>query len=355
MSRLFAPFQIRETRFKNRIVVSPMCEYSAIDGVPNDWHLVHLGSRAVGGAALVMTEATAVSAEGRISPEDTGIWNEQQADEFSRIAAFIRRQDAVPGMQLAHAGRKGSTQPPWLGGRVIAPDAPNGWVPVSPAATPFHPGDPPPRAMTASDIEQVVSDFAAAAGRARDAGFDVVELHMAHGYLLHEFLSPITNERSDDYGGSLENRMRLPIRVAAAVRSVWPAGLPLFVRISASDWIEGGWDVVSSIVLSRELKGVGVDLIDCSSGGIAPGIKIPVGPGYQVPFAEAVRREAAMPTVAVGLITDAGQADEIIESGKADAVMLARQLLRDPYWPLHAAKELGVEIPWPKQYDRAKT
>lgn len=354
MSRLFEPLQLRETKFKNRIIVSPMCEYSAVDGLPNDWHLVHLGSRAVGGAALVMTEATGVSPEGRISPEDTGIWNDQQAEVFGRIAAFIRSQDAVPGIQLAHAGRKGSTQPPWHGGRVIAPEAAKGWVPLSPGATPFHAGDPPPRAMTASDIEQVVSDFVAAAGRARKAGFEVVELHMAHGYLLHEFLSPITNQRSDDYGGSLDNRMRLPMRVAEGVRAAWPAERPLFVRISASDWIEGGWDITSSIALARALKGLGVDLIDCSSGGIAPGIKIPVGPGYQVPFAEAVRREAGIATVAVGLITDARQAEEIIESGKADAVMLARELLRDPYWPLHAARELGVEVPWPKQYERAK-
>jgi 2,4-dienoyl-CoA reductase-like NADH-dependent reductase (Old Yellow Enzyme family) len=354
MSRLFEPLQIRDTKFKNRIMVSPMCEYSAVDGVPTDWHLVHLGSRAVGGAALVMTEATGVSPEGRISPEDTGIWNEQQAEAFGRIAAFIRSQDSVPGMQLAHAGRKASTEVPWRGGKAIAPDAPNGWVPLAPVAAPFHPGDPIPRAMTVVDIEQVISDFSSAAARARNAAFEVVELHMAHGYLLHEFLSPITNQRSDQYGGSLENRMRLPIMVAEAVRAEWPAEQPLFVRISASDWIEGGWDIESSIALARELKGVGVDLIDCSSGGIAPGIKIPVGPGYQVPFAEAVRREAAIATVAVGLITDVRQAEEIIESGKADAVMLARQLLRDPYWPLHAAKELGVDALWPKQYERAK-
>lgn len=354
MSRLFEPLQIRDTKFKNRIMVSPMCEYSAVDGVPTDWHLVHLGSRAVGGAALVMTEATGVSPEGRISPEDTGIWNEQQAVAFGRIADFIRSQDSVPGMQLAHAGRKASTEVPWRGGKAIAPDAPNGWVPLAPVAAPFYPGDPIPRAMTSGDIEQVISDFSSAAVRARNAAFEVVELHMAHGYLLHEFLSPITNQRSDQYGGSLKNRMRLPIRVAEVVRAEWPAGQPLFVRISASDWIEGGWDIESSIALARELKGVGVDLIDCSSGGIAPGIKIPVGPGYQVPFAEAVRREAAIATVAVGLITDVRQAEEIIESGKADAVMLARQLLRDPYWPLHAAKESGVDVPWPKQYERAK-
>jgi 2,4-dienoyl-CoA reductase-like NADH-dependent reductase (Old Yellow Enzyme family) len=331
-----------------------MCEYSAVDGVPNEWHFVHLGSRAVGGAALVMTEATGVSPEGRISPEDTGIWNDQQQEAFARIAAFIRSQDAVAGIQLAHAGRKASTEAPWNGGKAIPPQAPNGWVPLGPGSTPFHPGDPPPHAMTPGDVEKVISDFAAAARRARNAGFDAVELHMAHGYLLHEFLSPITNERSDDYGGSLENRMRLPLKVAEAVRAEWPATLPVFVRISASDWTEGGWDVASSVTLAMKLKQAGVDLIDCSSGGIAPGIRIPVSPGYQVPFAEAVRREAGIPTIAVGLITEARQAEEIVESGKADAVMLARQLLRDPYWPLHAAKELGVDVPWPKQYDRAK-
>jgi 2,4-dienoyl-CoA reductase-like NADH-dependent reductase (Old Yellow Enzyme family) len=354
MSRLFAPFRLRGTRFKNRIFVSPMCEYSAIDGVPTEWHLVHLGSRAVGGAALVMTEATAVSPEGRISPEDTGIWNDQQAEVFGRIAAFIRSQNAVPGIQLAHAGRKGSTEVPWRGGRAIAPEAPNGWEPVGPGPMPFHPGDPPPRAMTRSDVDEVVIDFAAAAGRALDAGFEVVELHMAHGYLLHEFLSPITNQRSDEYGGSLGNRMRFPIRVAEAVRAVWPVERPLFVRISASDWIDGGWDIGSSIALAKRLKVAGVDLIDCSSGGIAPGIRIPVGPGYQVPFAEAVKHEGELATVAVGMITEARQAEEIIGNGRADAVMLARELLRDPYWPLHAAKELGVDVPWPQQYERAK-
>jgi 2,4-dienoyl-CoA reductase-like NADH-dependent reductase (Old Yellow Enzyme family) len=354
MSRLFVPLQLRETTLKNRIFVSPMCEYSAIDGVPNDWHFVHLGSRAVGGAGLVMTEATGVSPEGRISPDDTGIWNDEQAEAFARIAAFIRSQGAHSGIQLAHAGRKGSTQAPWNGGKAIPPHAQNGWVPWGPGSVPFHAGDPPPRAMTTGDIEKVIADFAGATRRARKAGFDVVELHMAHGYLLHEFLSPITNERSDGYGGSLENRMRLPVQVAEAVRAEWPAAQPLFVRISASDWIEGGWDIGSSIALAKELKRAGVDLIDCSSGGIAPGIRIPVAPGYQVPFAEAVRREAGIPTIAVGLITEARQAEEIVESGKADAVMLARQLLRDPYWPLHAAKELGVDVPWPKQYERAK-
>jgi 2,4-dienoyl-CoA reductase-like NADH-dependent reductase (Old Yellow Enzyme family) len=353
MSRLFSPLTIRQVTIRNRLFVSPMCQYSSNDGLPTDWHMVHLGSRAVGGAGLVMVEATAVSSEGRISPLDSGIWSDAHTDAFRSIARFIKEQGAAAAIQIAHAGRKASTDAPWNGGKAVAAGA-GGWQPIGPSAIPFSPASPPPRAMSLEDLDKVANQFAQAARRAVSAGFDVIEIHMAHGYLLHEFLSPLSNHRGDEYGGSLENRMRFPLRVAGGVRDVLPKDKPLFVRISATDWVDGGWDLEQSIVLAKELKKMGVDLIDCSSGGSAPGAKVPVGPGYQVPFSEAIRRDAQIATGAVGLITDAKQAEQILADGQADAVLMARELLRDPYWPLHAAAELGVDIAWPKQYDRAK-
>ncbi|MNX16088.1 NADPH dehydrogenase [compost metagenome] len=350
---LFTPLTLRELTFPNRIFVSPMCQYSAEDGMPNDWHLVHLGSRAVGGAALVIAEATAVTPEGRISPGDTGIWSDAQAQAFSRITRFIRENGAIAGIQLAHAGRKASTDAPWRGDNALGLDA-GGWIPVAPSPLAFEEGDPIPTALDSVAIDGIVDAFVAAARRSLDAGFQVVELHMAHGYLLHEFLSPLSNQREDDYGGSLANRARLPLRVAQAVREFWPETLPVFVRISATDWAEGGWDLDQSIPFSRWLKERGIDLIDCSSGGTVPHARIPVEPGYQVPFARAIRQEAGIPTGAVGLITDPAQADAILERGDADAVLLGRELLRDPYWPLHAAAALGVDRDWPVQYERAK-
>jgi 2,4-dienoyl-CoA reductase-like NADH-dependent reductase (Old Yellow Enzyme family) len=353
MSKLFSPFKLRDLTFPNRVFVSPMCQYSAADGVPTEWHLVHLGSRAVGGAALVIAEATGVSPEGRISPWDTGIWSDAQAEAFARIVRLVKSQGAVAGIQLAHAGRKASTDAPWRGGKPLAPDA-GGWQPVAPSAIPFDQGHPVPKEMTVADIDRVVADFVAGAKRAVRAGFEVLEIHAAHGYLLNEFLSPLSNRRTDDYGGPLANRMRLPLRVAEAVRSAMPAGLPLFVRVSATDWTEGGWDLPQTIELSKRLKDAGIDLIDCSSGGNAPRARIPLEPGYQVPFAEAIRREAGIATGAVGLITEPAQAEQIVATGRADAVLLARALLRDPYWPLHAADALGAEVEWPVQYGRAK-
>jgi 2,4-dienoyl-CoA reductase-like NADH-dependent reductase (Old Yellow Enzyme family) len=353
MSVLFSPLKLRGVTFRNRVFVSPMCQYSSRDGLPTDWHLVHLGSRAVGGAGLVMVEATSVSPEGRISPDDSGMWSDEHVRAFARITAFIRERGAVPGVQLSHAGRKASTAVPWRGEGPVAPGE-GGWRPVAPSPLAFGPGYPVPREMTRADIDALKRDFAAAAGRAAAAGFEVVELHMAHGYLLHEFLSPIANRRSDAYGGTLENRMRLPLEVAGEVRVAWPGHLPLFVRISATDWVDGGWDLPDTIGFARRLKETGVDLVDCSSGGIAPGPKIPVGPGYQVPFAAAVRSEAGVATGAVGMITQPAQAEEIVATGNADAVLLAREMLRDPYWPVHAAQALGVEVPWPDQYLRAR-
>ena len=353
MSHLFSPLKLRGTTFKNRVFVSPMCQYSSEDGLPTDWHLVHLGSRAVGGAGLVVVEATAVSPEGRISPWDSGMWSADHGRAFRRVTKFIKDNGSVPGVQLAHAGRKASTDAPWRGGRPVGPDR-GGWQPVAPSPVPFGEGYPVPREMTAGDIDAVVGQFAASARWSLEGGFEVVEVHAAHGYLLHEFLSPLANRRADEYGGSLENRMRLPLRVARAVREVWPAEWPVFVRISATDWVEGGWDLPQSIQLSRALKDVGVDLIDCSSGALVPGAKIPVSPGYQVPFARAIRKEAGIATGAVGMITEARQAEQIIAEGSADAVLLARVLLRDPYWPLHAARELGADVAWPAQYVRAK-
>jgi len=353
MSQLFSPITIREVTFRNRVFVSPMCQYSSNDGLPTDWHLVHLGSRAVGGAGLVMVEATAVSPVGRISPADSGIWSDAHCTAFAPITRFIKQQGAVAGVQLAHAGRKASTAPPWAGGGAVAPQN-GGWEAIAPSAVAFSPALATPREMSTEDIDFVVRQFVAAAKRARSAGFELIELHMAHGYLMHEFLSPLSNRRTDEYGGSLENRMKMPLRVAAEVRAAWPAHLPMFVRISSTDWVEGGWDLAQSIELAKKLKEINIDLIDCSSGGSSPTAKIPMGPGYQVPFAEAIRKEAGIATGAVGMITEAKQAEAILVEGKADVIFLARQLLRDPYWPLHAAAELGVEIVWPKQYERAK-
>ncbi len=353
MSRLFSSFHLRDTVFRNRIFVSPMCQYSSTDGMPTDWHLVHLGSRAVGGAGLVMVEATAVTPEGRISPADSGIWSDGHARAFKRVSEFIGKQGAVPAIQLAHAGRKASTNSPWKGNNPLAADS-GGWQPVAPSAEPFAPGYPEPKALGKADLDRLVDTFAAAAERSLEAGFQVVEIHMAHGYLLHEFLSPLSNRRSDGCGGSLENRMRLPIRVAQAVRDTWPQHWPVFVRISATDWKEGGWDLPQSLQFSHRLKEAGIDLIDCSSGGLVPDAVIPAGPGFQTPFATAIRREVGIPTGAVGMITQPTQAEQIIATGLADVVILARQMLRDPYWPLHAAHSLKIDVPWPVQYERAR-
>ena len=353
MSRLLSPLKIKDVEFRNRIFLSPMCQYSAQDGLPNDWHFVHLGSRAVGGAGLIIAEATAVSPEGRITPGDLGIWNDDQGRAFERIVRFVSHQGAVPGIQIGHAGRKASTMIPWHGdGAVSASDG--GWEVLAPSAARFSDHYPQPRMMTAGDIEVVIGQWGAAARRCREAGFQVVEIHMAHGYLLHQFLSPLSNQRNDQYGGSLENRMRFPLAAARAVRQNWPDRLPLFVRISATDWIEGGWDLEQSLVLVGKLKEIGVDLIDCSSGGVAPGAKIPTEPGYQAKFAEEIRRQAGIFTGAVGQITDPVQAESILVSGQADAIIIARELLRDPYFPLRAAKRLGDDPCYPPQYVRAR-
>jgi 2,4-dienoyl-CoA reductase-like NADH-dependent reductase (Old Yellow Enzyme family) len=349
---LFSPLTLRGLTLRNRIAVSPMCEYSSLDGFADDWHLVHLGSRAVGGAGLVFTEAAAVTPEGRITPADLGIWRDEHVAFLSRCTAFIRAHGAASGIQLAHAGRKASTTRPWEGGLQIGPDA-GGWTPVAPSPIPFRPGDVTPTALDHAGIASLVDAFAAATRRSVAAGFEVVEIHAAHGYLLHEFLSPLCNQRADEYGGSFENRIRLLLEVTAAVRAEWPGHLPLFVRISATDWVEDGWDLPQSVELARRLRPLGVDLVDCSSGGTVPGAKIPAAPGYQVPFAEAVRCETGMPTGAVGLITEPAQADAIVANGQADLVLLARELLRDPYWPLHAAHALGAKVTWPAQYLRA--
>jgi 2,4-dienoyl-CoA reductase-like NADH-dependent reductase (Old Yellow Enzyme family) len=354
MSGLFDPLTLRGVTLRNRIAVSPMCEYSSDDGFANNWHLVHLGSRAVGGAGLVFTEASAVEAPGRISPADLGIYRDEHVEKLREIVAFVHERGAVAGIQLAHAGRKASTAAPWLGGKPVDPSE-GGWRPIfAPSAIPFLDDGPVPHAMSRDEIAEVVVAFARAARRALLAGFRVVEIHAAHGYLLHEFMSPLSNERDDDYGRSFENRTRFMREVARAVRAVWPQDLPLFVRISSTDWVEGGWDIAQSVALARELHALGVDLIDCSSGGAVARAQIPLGPGYQVPFAERIRAEAGIATGAVGLITEARQADDIIRAGQADIVLLARELLRDPYWPLRASVELGVDGPWPVQYARAK-
>ncbi len=353
MPQLFDPLSIRDITFANRVFVSPMCEYSSTDGYATDWHLVHLGSRAVGGAGLVVTEATAVLPEGRISPQDLGIWKDDHIEPLSRIVHFIHGQSAVAGMQLAHAGRKASTYRPWEGSGAILENA-GGWKKVvAPSAIRFADNYPMPQALSVEGIQEVVEAFAAAAHRACEAGFRVIEIHAAHGYLLHEFLSPLSNHRTDSYGGSFENRTRIVRDVVAAVREVWPEQFPLLVRISATDWFEDGWDIQQSVELARQLKKLGVDLIDCSSGGNVAQAKIPVGPAYQTPFAEQIRREAGIMTGAVGMITAPSQAAQIIAEGRADSVFLARELLRDPYWPLRAARELGQPMTWPIQYLRA--
>jgi 2,4-dienoyl-CoA reductase-like NADH-dependent reductase (Old Yellow Enzyme family) len=353
ISRLFSSLKLRDLTFRNRIFVSPMCQYSSRDGLPTDWHLVHLGSRAVGGAGLVMVEATAVNAQGRISPDDSGIWSDAHAAALAPIARFVREQGAVAGIQLAHAGRKASTDLPWLGGGPLAPEH-RGWQPIAPSPIPFAPGNPVPREATAEDLETIHAQFVDGARRAHTAGFQVIEIHMAHGYLLHEFLSPLTNHRRDQYGGSLENRMRYPLNIVRAVRDVWPGGLPVFVRISATDWVDGGWDLPQCMELCRNLKSMGIDLIDCSGGGTVPHTVIPTGPGFMTPFATAIRQEVKIATGAVGFITNPVQAEQIIATGLADAVILAREMLRKPYWPLEAARILGVDLPWPVQYQRAK-
>ena len=351
--KLFSPLQLRDLRLRNRIGVSPMCQYSSVDGFANDWHFVHLGNRAVGGAALVMTEATAVLPEGRISPQDLGLWKDEQIEMIARIFRFVEEEGAAPGMQLAHAGRKASTSPPWQGGNAVAEDD-GGWRPIfAPTAEAFDADDIVPEEIDRAGIGRVVAAFFDATKRAEIAGAKMIEIHAAHGYLLHEFLSPLSNRRTDEYGGSFDNRTRALREVTSAVRNAWPERYPLAVRISATDWVEGGWDVEQSIALARELKQLGVDLLDCSSGGAVPRAKIPLGPGYQVPFAERIRRETDIATAAVGMITEPQQANGIIESGQADMVFLARELLRDPYWPLHAASQLGVDFPAPVQYGRA--
>ncbi|TJY65011.1 NADH:flavin oxidoreductase/NADH oxidase [Sinimarinibacterium sp. CAU 1509] len=351
---LFDPLKLRGVTLRNRIGVAPMCQYSAVDGVPNHWHLVHLGSRAVGGAGLVISEATSVTAEGRISPADTGLYSDAQIDAWVPITRFITEAGAVPGVQLAHAGRKASTDVPWRGGAPVDAEQ-GGWSPLrAPSAVAFRPGHPVPAALGLDGIAGVVAAFRSAAERALAAGFQLAEVHAAHGYLLHQFLSPLSNQRDDAYGGAFDNRTRIVREVVAAVREVWPERLPLLVRISATDWADaGGWTVDDSVALARQLRPLGVDLIDVSSGGSLPNAAIPVAPGFQVPFAARIRHEADIATAAVGLITEAQQAQSIIESGEADLVLLARELLRDPYWPYHASVALGCPLPAPEQYARA--
>jgi 2,4-dienoyl-CoA reductase-like NADH-dependent reductase (Old Yellow Enzyme family) len=350
---LFTPLTLRGLTLRNRVAMSPMCQYSSTDGLANDWHFVHLGSRAVGGVGLVMTEASAVSPRGRITLQDLGIWDDRHVEALARIVSFIKGRGAAAGVQLAHAGRKASTRIPWEGGAPLTP-AEGAWPAVGPSPVPFAKDYPVPEVLDEDGIQGVIEEFRAAARRALAADFDLVEIHAAHGYLLHSFLSPVSNQRTDRYGGSFENRIRLPLEVVTAVRGIVPDGLPLSVRISATDWAEGGWDLHQSIALARELLRGGVDLVDCSSGGLLPRVAIPVGAGYQVPFAERIRRDTGMRTAAVGLITEPEQAEAIIRLGQADLVMLGRLLLRKPYWPLHAARVLGQEVAWPVQYGRAR-
>lgn len=350
---LFQPITLRSLLARNRIVVSPMCQYSSTDGLANEWHVVHLGSRAVGGAGIVFAEATAVLPEGRISPGDLGIWSDAHIEGLARVARAICENGAIPAIQLAHAGRKASCAAPWDGGRQLA-ESGGGWTTVAPSAVPFRDEERAPRALDEAGIRAVIDAFVAATHRARAAGFQLVEIHAAHGYLLHEFLSPLSNRRTDGYGGSFEHRTRLLREILQAVRAVWPAELPIFVRISATDWMEGGWDADQAVALARDLAALGADLVDTSSGGLVPGAKIPDGPGYQVPFAARIRREAGIATGAVGRITRPEQAEEILSSGQADLVFLAREMLRDPYWPIHAAQALHAPVPLPKQYLRSR-
>ncbi|TDE46726.1 NADH:flavin oxidoreductase/NADH oxidase [Flavobacterium rhamnosiphilum] len=352
-SKLFSPLQIKSILLKNRIVISPMCQYSAQDGFANDWHLIHLGSRASGGAGLIIQEATAVSPEGRISPEDLGLWKDEQIEKMEQINRFIVSQNSVPGIQLAHAGRKASAASPWNGGRKLD-ETQGGWDTIAPSAVGYHDNEKTPIALDKTGIQKVISDFKSATQRAVQAGFQVLEIHAAHGYLLHQFLSPLSNFRTDEFGGSFENRIRLTLEVVEAVQSEWPENLPLFVRISATDWAEGGWNAEESVQLSKILNEKGVDLIDVSSGGLVSHQQIPLGPNYQVPFAESIKKETGMMTGAVGLITEAIQAEGIIASGKADIVLFARESLRNPNLGLKFAKELNADIQWPKQYERAK-
>ena len=352
MSLLFSPLQLRALTLKNRIVVSPMCQYSSKDGFADNWHLIHLDSRAIGGAAVVFTEATAVSPEGRISLGDLGLWKDDHIEFLKNITASIISAGSLPGIQLAHAGRKASTKAPWEGGQPLTAEE-GAWQTSSASNIAFKTGHPEPVELDSIGIKKIINHFRDAAKRAHTAGFSIIEVHAAHGYLVNQFLSPLSNKRADEYGGSFENRIRLLIEIINAIRSVWPLELPLFVRISASEYAEGGWTAEDSVHLARILLTAGVDLIDCSSGGNTAGVKIPVGPGYQVPFAEKIKKETGMPTAAVGMITSATQAEEILSSGKADLIMMARQLLRDPYFALHAAKELGDSVTWPVQYERA--
>jgi 2,4-dienoyl-CoA reductase-like NADH-dependent reductase (Old Yellow Enzyme family) len=353
MSLLFSPITIKNISLKNRIVVSPMCQYSAVDGYASDWHLVHLGSRAVGGAGLIIQEATSVSPEGRISPGDLGIWSDDHLPMLKRITDFIHKNGSIAGIQLAHAGRKASFDAPWKGSKCLTEEE-GGWIPYAPSAIPFNDGDTVPHELSIEDIEKLKADFRSATERSLAAGFKVIELHAAHGYLIHQFFSPLSNTRTDQYGGSFENRIRFLLETLEAVQEVWPSENPLFVRISATDWAEGGWNAEDSIELAKILKEKGVDLIDCSSGGLVSYQKIPVFAGYQVQFAEAVKSGSGMLTAAVGLITEPQQAEDILQESKADLIFLARELLRDPYFPLHAATALNEDIKWPDQYDRAK-
>ncbi|MBD2452766.1 NADPH dehydrogenase NamA [Nostoc sp. FACHB-87] len=355
MAHLFEAFKIREITFRNRIVVSPMCQYSSTDGFANDWHLVHLASRAVGGAGLVFTEAAAIEPRGRISPQDLGIWSDEHIEGLAKVVELIHNFGSIAGIQLAHAGRKASTAKPSRGGKALD-ESQEGWRPVvSSSAIAFSKDSPVPEALSIEGIQQIIQAFVAATQRSLQAGFKVIEIHAAHGYLLHQFLSPLANQRQDEYGGSFENRTRLLLEVVTSVRQILPETYPLLVRISATDWIDKGWNIEQSVTLSDKLKSLGVDLIDCSSGGIIPGINIPVKPGYQTQFAERIRQEAKIPTGAVGLITSPEQADQIIRTEVADLVLLGRELLRNPYWPHLAAKKLGYEKLWPVQYDRAWT
>jgi 2,4-dienoyl-CoA reductase-like NADH-dependent reductase (Old Yellow Enzyme family) len=348
---LFSPLALRGLTLRNRIGVSPMCQYSSEDGFANEWHLVHLGARAVGGAALVLTEAAAVVPEGRISPQDLGLWKDEHVEPLARVVRFVRDHGAAAGVQLAHAGRKGSTARPWDGTGAVPPER-GGWTPVAPSALRFDEAYPEPAALDDAGIARVVDRFAAAARRALDAGFDAVEIHGAHGYLLHEFLSPLSNRREDRYGGPFDNRVRLPLEVATAVRRVWPERRPLFFRVSATDWADGGWTPEETVELARRLAAEGVDAVDVSSGGLVPGVRVPAGPGYQTEFARRVRA-AGVAVATVGLITSPQQADHVVRTGQADLVLLARALLRDPNWPIAAARALGREAPIPPQYLRA--
>ena len=352
MAHIFDPLPIRGITLPNRIGVSPMCQYSSEDGFANDWHLVHLGSRASGGAGIIFVEATAVTAEGRITPEDMGIWKDAHIDFLARIVRFMKTQGTVPAIQIAHAGRKASTQRPWVGNSKVAIED-GGWVPVAPSAVAFSESYAMPRALETNEVHAVVDAFAAAARRALQAGFQVLEIHGAHGYLVHEFFSPLSNFRKDEYGGSFENRTRIGREIVAAVRKVWPENLPLFVRISAQDWKEGGWDLEQSVELAKQLKKLGVDLIDCSSAGLVVDQKIVAGPCFQVPFAERIRRDANILTACVGLIETKEQASDILARNQADLVLMAREFLRDPYWPLRTARELKQPVAWPAQYLRA--